>query len=876
MLQKLFINFDTMNSYILDFQKIDKTKLALVGGKGSNLGELSKIEGIQVPDGFCVTTEAYKKIIEDNEEFNSLLDQLAILNGDNRKDIGQISAKIRKIIEEIAIPQDMVDEVTQYLSKFGGKNTYAVRSSATAEDLPTASFAGQQDTYLNIIGEEAILKHISRCWASLFTERSVIYRIQNNIDHRTVFLAIVIQKMIVPQASGIMFTADPVTGNRKVISIDASFGLGEALVSGLVSADNYKVSIGTIIEKKISTKKLAIHALKEGGTKKEGISADQQNVQALTDAQILGLEKIGRTIERHFGHPQDIEFCIADGEVYIVQSRPITTLFPIPEVPDGKNHVYVSVGHQQMMMDAIKPLGLSVWQSTAGRPMYTAGGRLFVDIAEQLDSPEGRNMLVNVLGKSDPLMKDIFTTLIDREHKQDKTEKNAIPSPKGPPPQDYEILKDYDPTIVNDLIKKSQVSIKELQRNIQTKTGLDLIDFILEDLQLNKSSSDPQSFGVIMTGMNAAAWINEKMNEWLGEKNPADTLSQSIPNNVTTEMGLALLDIADVIRPYPKIVNFLENVNHDNFLDALANFKGGDHVHDALNNFLSTYGMRCVGEIDITRTRWSEKPMSLLPLILSNVRNFEQGESRRKFEQGRERAMKKEQELLERLKQLPNGDEKARETKRMIDLVRNLAGYREYPKYAIVSRYFVYKQALFEEAERLVQADVLEKKEDINYLTLEELRDVVRTQKVKRDSINKRKNEFAFFEKLTPPRVMTSDGEIISGNYKRENIPADALVGLSVSSGTIEGRAHVIFRMEDANLEEGDILVTPFTDPSWTPLFVSIKGLITEVGGLMTHGAVIAREYGLPAIVGVENATKLIKDGQRIRVHGTEGYVEIL
>ncbi|MEN6460894.1 MAG: PEP-utilizing enzyme, partial [Syntrophomonas sp.] len=246
------------------------------------------------------------------------------------------------------------------------------------------------------------------------------------------------------------------------------------------------------------------------------------------------------------------------------------------------------------------------------------------------------------------------------------------------------------------------------------------------------------------------------------------------------------------------------------------------------------------------------------------------------FEQGRRVALQKEQELLERLEQLPDGKQKAQETERMISLMRNFIGYREYPKYGMINRYFVYKEALLKEAEYLVQANVIHEKEDIFYLTFEELREAVRTNKLAYQLISLRKDEYKLYEKLTPPRVITSDGEIIAGQYKRGNLPAQAVAGLPVSSGVIAGRARVILNMEEADLEAGDILVTSFTDPSWTPLFVSIKGLVTEVGGLMTHGAVIAREYGLPAVVGVENATKLIKDGQRIRVNGTEGYVEIL
>jgi pyruvate,water dikinase len=235
-----------------------------------------------------------------------------------------------------------------------------------------------------------------------------------------------------------------------------------------------------------------------------------------------------------------------------------------------------------------------------------------------------------------------------------------------------------------------------------------------------------------------------------------------------------------------------------------------------------------------------------------------------------------EEELLSRLRQLPGGEDKARETKRMIDHIRNFSGYREYPKYGIVSRYFIYKRALIREAEILVDAGVIGEMEDIYFLSFEELREIVLTHQADEAMISQRKEEFKVFERLRPPRVMTSDGEIITGAYRRDNIPANAIVGLPVSAGVVEGRARVITKMEEANLEEGDILVTTYTDPSWTPLFVSIKGLVTEVGGLMTHGAVIAREYGLPAVVGMENVTLIINDGQRIRVNGTDGYVEII
>ena len=387
---------------------------------------------------------------------------------------------------------------------------------------------------------------------------------------------------------------------------------------------------------------------------------------------------------------------------------------------------------------------------------------------------------------------------------------------------------------------------------------------------------DPQSHQVFMSAIDATWWLNEQLEAWLGEKNAADTLTQSVPHNITSEMGLALLDVADAIRPHPDVVNFLSHVEDDSFWAGLPELAGGPQARDAIAGWLDAYGMRCVGEIDITRPRWSEHPAALVPLILSNVKNFEPGESRRRFQQGWQEAWQQEQELLERLRALPDGDDKARETKEMIDRVRTYIGYREYPKYGMISRYFVYKRALMAEADRLVQAQVLRDPEDIFYLTFAELRDVVRTGNADRQLIDRRRDAFQSYQALTPPRVLTSEGEAVVGHYRGNDAPAGALVGLAVSSGTVEGRARVIVDLAQADLEAGDILVTAFTDPSWSPVFVTISGLVTQVGGLMTHGAVIAREYGLPAVVGVVDATRLIPDGRRIRVHGTEGYIEIL
>src|SRR5947209_7673976 len=862
-----------MGGYVLGFQEIDQTQVAIVGGKGAHLGKLSRIEGIRVPAGFCVTTDAFRRIMAQAPSIDKLLDRLSRLNPDDRVAIRTLSAEIRRTLEGIAIPDDLAAGITLALARLGERAAYAVRSSATAEDLPTASFAGQHETYLNVVGPAAILQHINQCWASLFAERAVTYRLRNGFDHRKVHMAVVVQQMVFPEAAGILFTADPVTSNRKVTSVEATFGLGEALASGLVNADTYKVRDGEVVAKAVATKQLAIHASLGGGTREEAIDPERKEQPALTDVQVMRLAQLGRRIEAHFGHPQDVEWCLVDDGVQIVQSRPITTLFPIPAVDDQENHVYISVGHQQMMTDPMKPLGLSFWQMTTARPMFEAGGRLFVDVVRDLGSPTSRARLLQ-LGKSDPLIGDALQIIVERG---DFIPSLPDESPAGAPAGGAPAPIESDPTIVTDLIARNQESIAALKRDIRTKSGPALFDFILMDIQeLRRILFDRQSHAVFMSAMEATWWLNERLEAWLGEKNAADTLTQSVPHNVTSGMGLTLLGVADVIRPHPEVVAFLQRVDDDGFLDELPALAGGGEARDAIRGFLDMYGMRCVGEIDMTRPRWSERPTTLVPVLLGNIKNFEPGAGERRFEQGRQAARAKEQELLERLRDLPGGEQKAEEVKRKIDRVRTFIGYREYPKYGMVSRYFVYKQALLEEAGCLVQAQVLREKEDIFYLRFQELHEVARTAQVDEQLIAQRKDAFRWYQALRPPRVFTSDGEVIAGSYRRDDVPTGALVGLPVSAGTIEGRARVILDMAEADLEPGDILVTAHTDPSWTPLFVSLRGLVTEVGGLMTHGAVIAREYGLPAVVGVEQATRLLQAGQRIRVHGTDGYVEIL
>lgn len=876
-----------MNSTVYSFKELVVPKLSQVGGKVTSLIKLSTIDDINLPEGFCITTTAYRQLFKNNKALDELLTQLSLVKINELERISEISGLIRDVIVRTSMPEELTNEIAIHLKKLGEDKPYAVRSSATAEDLPTASFAGQHDTYLNMIGFDQIVKHISKCWASLFTDRAVIYRTLNGFDHRKVCLAVLVQEMIFPDVSGIMFTTDPVTSNRKVVSIDASFGLGEALVSGLVNADNYKVCGGKITDKEIASKNVGIYAKQDGGTEKITIGDDQKNKQTLSDHQILELERVGRKIEAYFSYPQDIEWCILDGSIYILQSRPITTLYPLADTKNEEKRFFISSGHMQMMTAPIKPLGMFFFNSVISEPpSQEIGGRHYIDVTHDLATPFGRMIATKLLTL-------IGDTLITNSVLKIVNDKQLIKKlPKGKEKvfnlqnnsgalsimrHAYQAYKENDPDIVKELINEEQQDIEKMRKELLDLSGDEVFEYIYRDHDNRRLKlATPPKAGVITAAMLGTKWFDRKIKKWIGEENAADTIIMSIPNSVTADTGFSLMDVADVVRKYPEVIDYLNEPRDETFFEDISKLDGGKFVCDSLNGYLSKYGMRCSGDIDITVPRWSEKPTELVPMILSNMKNFEPGASRLKYEQGKAQSEKRIQELVSQVEQLPRGKKKAKKIRHMASLIRNYIGYREYPKFSYMKRYLIYKEAMLKEAEKLIQSGDLNEVDDIYYLHFDEFRAVVNGKKLDHQLIYKRKKDYEKFEKLTPPRVMTSDGEIITGEYDRDNLPENTLPGLPVSAGIVVGRARIVKSIKDAVLSEGDILVTEFTDPSWTPAFVSIKGLVTEVGGLMTHGAVIAREFGLPAVVSVRDATTLIKEGQLIRLNGNEGYIEIL
>src|SRR5215469_391671 len=738
-----------MGPYTLSFGEVDGTRLPEVGGKGANLGELTRA-GFPVPPGFCVTTEAYRDFVRTSGELDAFLDSLDRVTHEDLDKIGTIGARIREHLEALAIPADVRSAVLAAWRELGTEHAYAVRSSATAEDLPSASFAGQQDTFPNVRGEEPLLLAIRRCWASLFTDRAIAYRAKHGFRHRAVFLAVVVQRMVVPDVSGIMFTADPITGRRKTVCIDASFGLGEALVAGLVTADLYQVRAGAIVTKRVSRKAIAIRPLPDGGTVTEALPLQEQERQALPDDRILELAGLGLRIEEHYGREQDIEWCLAGGRFFIVQARPITSLYPAPRAADGRLHLYFSFGHVQMMTEAMKPLGTSALRtfvpvgdrSPSGESelFQEAGSRLFVDLNPVLRYRRLKNLVPRVLPLADERIARAVAEFLGREEYRAalRPEKRLEPSSvlKAAP-----FLLSVLGTLlfrdlgrgVNEIERAMEELIAKSQRRVEEARGADRIRRIRSTLQ----SLFPDLVGRkvlqnVLPGVIAFRLIGSLSQRWLGDTAELASLGRSPPGNVTTEMGLALGDVADVVRAHPRAIERLRLATDETFDRYLCEIPGGDEVHRAFAAFLERYGMRCTGEIDITRPRWREAPTQLIPAIEGYRRGGAPGQHRRDFQAGKMEAERAAARLLQRLRATPGGAIKARVMRRLITVYRCRIGLREHPKYYIVRVLDFAELAILEEAAGLVGAGLLHSADEVFWFSLEELEDILRTRRVDR------------------------------------------------------------------------------------------------------------------------------------------------
>lgn len=877
-----------MNCVNLD--RVNRTHLPIVGGKGANLGELRQA-GFPVPPGFCVTTSVYDAVVGQSDRMDSFYEELGLLNVQANEEIRRLSQRMQQHISSLPIPDEMIEDILGAWREMGDKPVVAVRSSATAEDLPTASFAGQQDTLLNVKGERQLFEAIRQCWSSLFSERAIAYRIKNGFDHRSVRLAVIVQRLIVPDVSGVMFTADPITGNRSIISIDASFGLGEALVSGLVNPDLYQVRQGEIVKKQISCKKSAVCTLAEGGTAVEELPEPKQKEQALSDEEIVTLARMGERIEAHYGSEQDIEWCLSGGQFYIVQARPITSIFPLPKAPDDGLHVYFSFGHMQMMTDAMSPAGISIWQMTrdfaaAGEEraaaLVEAGGRLFMDATRSLQAGLARKVTLQMIGKMDALIASAARQILDRFPLKEESSSG------------WEGLEEMLPRLATQVLKdmlegEGQAAYTEVEdgadhlvdicrQRLDECGGADKITYIHQNYESLARYLMGENFHYMVASMVAQHLLELLAKWWNFDGGELITLNKSLPFNVTSEMGLELGDVADTARPYPELTAYLRNAAEDGFMEGLDAIAGGPEFKAAFAKWLERYGVRCPGEIDIMRTRWAERPYMLIPSIVGHLDSLQHGEHRERFSQGEQEAERAAGRILTQVRGLEDGAFKERIVSRLITVYRSFMGLREHHKFVLVRHLALYRKAVLELGDDLAAQGVLNERNDMFFLALPEMKEIINGTFAEDvlSLIAARKESFKHYQRLQPPRVFTSEGEIIEGRLDGGDAPEGALIGLPVSPGVVEGRARIVLDPSTASLKEGEILVAPFTDPGWTPLFQQAKGLITEIGGMMTHGSVVAREYGIPAIVGVERATTLIRDGELLRLDGTTGHVIVL
>ncbi|MED7787782.1 phosphoenolpyruvate synthase [Francisella sp. 19X1-34] len=881
------------NKLIVSFSDINSTDISLVGGKGANLGEMTQA-GFVVPDGFCVTTKAFDIFIKSYTKMQEYYKELANL-GNDVEATRVLAKQIRDSLIALEIPKVIKDSIVSAFKKSGGDFAYAVRSSATAEDLPENSFAGQQDTYLNICGEENIVSAIKSCWASLFTDRAILYRNKNNFNHRDVKLSVVVQKMIPSEVSGIMFSVDPLTGNRNIINIDASFGLGEALVSGLVNPDEYKIdkNSNTIVKSKVSQKLLAIYSNKNSGTYEAKIPPQSQNKKVLSDEQILALGDLAKRLESHYGKSQDIEWGIYKNKIYLLQTRPITSLFPISNLEKkGSLHVYFSMGHQQMMTDPISPLGISTIKNVLpigklddrreSKFVLDSAGRLFADITGLLPNPITNKVLMKVSGAFNILAPKMLTQLRAKPN-LDKAEKVKFSFKVI-----AQILNILSKVMANLFFKDLKDISQKAENRINENVDIIKAKLLKEDDIQQKVKISKETLGSLLPVV--IFWIPSYISSTIADsiilkltKNKVSTkdlddYKLGLKGNLVNDMNFDLGALAESVRSTKQLRNFLESdflVEKKADINSARKFDDAKDFFEKWDSFIDKYGARGSSEFDIARERWYENPTALIKVIVSYLQKEPN------------QYLKTHNDLLKRQEVAKNNIIntansgifkffKAKLIKRMLYVVENASVLREHHKFLAVKVMQIIKQDLTIIADKLVNRGMLESREDIWYLSWYELGNLSKVSDNLKRNIIARKNNYKRYQKLKPPLIVTSEGETPIVKHDLQNIPDNAFVGQAVSAGVIEGIARVITDPLKESLKKGEILVAPFTDPGWTPLFINAAGLVTEIGGSLTHGSVVAREYNIPAVVGVTDITNNIKTGQKIRVDGNTGIIEII
>lgn len=884
MIDQVILPFDT------------QVTLDVAGGKGLSLTRLVRA-GFPVPPGFIISATAYRTFVHNHGLVEMILDALRNIPLNDPDALQTASQSIRAWFKVSDLPSGLAGLLRQAYEDMGHLPV-AVRSSATAEDLPGLSFAGQHETYLNVIGENVLQKAVMKCWSSLWTVQAIGYRLRNNIDTTTIAMAVVVQHMVPSEISGVLFTANPLTGKRTESVIDATFGLGEALVSGKVEPDHYVVNAdGCILSKTLGEKAIAIQEHEGGGT--VTVHKDAATQQALSDVMIVDLVQMGHCAADLFDAPQDIEWAVVKDQLYLLQSRPITTLYPLPEgIPVDELKVMFSFASVQGMLDPMTPLGCDTIRSTligAGKifgyyltmekqsVLWEAGERLWLNITGLVRNRVGRWLIMFALPYIDPDASQILKMLIDQ---------GRFPSPGRLRARTaMHLVRVLIPLILRALrtLLNPDAQRERLFRLLDTM----LSDFearfaqsssLLERLLLIREMADqafdfviPQFVPRFAIGMGAYNLLTH-----LAATVPeidVDTLvmMRGVPYNVTTEMDLCLWETAQTIRADPLSLATMQSHQVEELAEAYLHGSLPQAAQEAIGQFMVRYGMRGLAEIDLGRPRWREDPQSILQTLrsyLDIVDAYKYPDV--VYESGKKTAEVEIDKLVSALQATRYGWFKTAIATRAAARMRALVGLRETPKFFVIRIFGIMRQGLLEDGAKLVRYNVLMQPDDVFYLHIRELHALAVGEK--RDwvaLVERRRLTYAEEQRRRRiPRLLLNDGQAF---YEKIEVADSAdFNGEPVSAGTVEGVVRVILDPRTVQLMPGEILVCPGTDPSWTPLFLIAGGLVMEVGGMMTHGAVVAREYGLPAVVGVRDATRRLHTGQHVRVNGSSGQVILL
>ncbi len=852
------------------------------GGKGANLSILFR-EGLPVPDGFIVTTAAYERFVEAND-----LGAWIRSTVEGAPGAQEASHLIRTRFAAASTPPEVAGALQEAYTSLGSPPV-AVRSSATAEDLPDLSFAGQQDTFLNVIGGEALATAAVRCWSSLWTARAIAYRRRNAVSSDGLSIALVVQTMVPSEASGVLFTANPLTGRRTEVVIEATFGLGEALVSGQVEPDHFVVSMPG---ERITGRRLGAKNIAQDGAAR----------QALPDAAIIDLARLGAGIAAVFGAPQDIEWALAQDRIRILQSRPITSLYPLPEgIPREPLQVLFSFAAVQGVLDPLTPLGRDLIRSRVfggmkkalgvrnGRgPLVVAGERLFVNVTGLVEHPWLRRRFVTALGMVDLQAARKIESLPQRSPRGAAWRRLLWRAPV--------VLARPLTWVLYNLLRPRQ-GRERFHRRVEATLAA-----FREQARRSETLSETLALldtfcyarlprvvlGCLMPAVGAGVGSLRVLNA-LAEPIPqghrlALEATRGLPHNVTTRMDLALWEVARVIRADPASAAHFESSDAAPLAEEYLAGGLPRAARNAIAGFLEQYGMRGVAEVDLGRPRWREDPTQLMQVLRSYLRIDADAQAPDAvFAKGAARAEAAIAQLIASARSSRHGWLRAQAIRWFSRRMRELAGLRESPKFFMVRVFGILRERILEAGRELVTGGVIDRPGDLFLLHIDELqalaagdprdwRTLITARRLAWERERRRRQV---------PRLLFSDGEAFYGGaLEPAEAPAEenggVLIGVPVSPGVAEGSVRVVLDPKGVQVLPGEILVCPATDPGWTPLFLTAAGLVMELGGMMTHGSVVAREYGIPAVVGVHQVTTRLHTGQRVRVDGSTGEVFLL